>query len=267
MKRMIFTGAAILTAGLSGLLAQQPAAAPPAAAPGAATTTPLAKQPTVKSKAEGQAVVAVQKATDPDAVIKAAEDLINKFADTEFKEFALTMEAKAYQQKGDDLNAQVYAERVLEINPKSYTMQLLIGELIAPKIQEHDLNHDEEVAKATKMFNDSIANVTAAPKPNPQISDKDWADAQKYSVAEAHNGLGILAQVQRHWPDAVKEYQLAYDEDPDQDAYATRLANALLATGKNDQALAICDKLLAKPDLNPRIKQVVTQVRTLAAKK
>jgi len=36
-----------------------------------------------------------------DATIKAADDLLTKFADTEFKEFALYMEAESYQQKKD----------------------------------------------------------------------------------------------------------------------------------------------------------------------
>src|ERR1035438_5463667 len=137
MKRTILTGIVILTAGLSGLLAQQPAA--PAAAKG----------PTIKSPAERQAVLAIQSATDPDAIIKAAEDLLNKFADSDFKEFALTMEASAYQHKKDDVNAQVYAERVLQINPKAYLMQLLVAEVITPNIKEHDLDHDKEVANVT----------------------------------------------------------------------------------------------------------------------
>lgn len=255
MKRTILAGVLILTAGLSGLCAQQPAA--PAAA----------KPPSVKSKAEGEAVNAVIKAGDPDATIKAAEDLMTKFSDTEFKEFALTMEARAYQQKGDAVQAQVFGERVLQMNPKSYTMELLVGEVIAPGIKDHDLDRDDKIAKATKLFNDAIENIKVATKPNPQLPDAQWADAQKFTIAQCHNGLGILAQVQKKWDDAIKEYQLALDGDPEQDAYATRLANAYLAAGKNAEAIAICDKLLAKPDLHPTIKQVVTSIKTNATKK
>jgi tetratricopeptide (TPR) repeat protein len=255
MKRTILTGIVILTAGLSGLLAQQPAA--PAAAKG----------PTIKSPAERQAVLAVQSATDPDTAIKASEDLLNKFADTDYKEFALTMEARAYQQKKDDVNAQVYGERVLQINPKAYLMQLLVAEVITPNIKEHDLDHDKEVANVTQLFNDAIVNAKAAVKPNPQLSDADWTAALAYTIAEAHNGLGMLAQIQKKWDDAIKEYQLAVDGDPEQDAYSTRLASAYLGAGKNAEAVAICDKLLAKPNLHPTIKQVVTNLKTQASKK
>ena len=245
MKRMILTGVVAMTAGLSGLMAQ----------------------PKPKSNGERKAIIAIQSSTDPDAIIKASEELLTNYADSDFKEYALTMEAKAYQMKRDDDNAQVYADRVLQINPKAYTMQLLIAEAITPNIKEHDLNYKEEVDKCNKLFNDAIENAKAAVKPNPQVSDADWEQAKKWAVAEAHNGLGMLASVQKgKGEDAIKEFQLAVDGDPDQDAYGTRLANAYLIAGKKTEAIAVCDKLLAKPNLHPQIKQVVTNIKTAASR-
>lgn len=245
MKRMILTGVVAMTAGLSGLMAQ----------------------PKPKSNGERKAIIAIQSSTDPDAIIKASEELLTNYADSDFKEYALTMEAKAYQMKRDDDNAQVYADRVLQINPKAYTMQLLIAEAITPNIKEHDLNYKEEVDKCYKLFNDAIENAKVAVKPNPQVSDADWEQAKKWAVAEAHNGLGMLASVQKgKGEDAIKEFQLAVDGDPDQDAYGTRLANAYLIAGKKTEAIAVCDKLLAKPNLHPQIKQVVTNIKTAASR-
>jgi tetratricopeptide (TPR) repeat protein len=245
MKRMILTGVVAMTAGLSGLMAQ----------------------PKPKSNGERKAILAIQSATEADAIIKASEDLLSNYADSDFKEYALTMEAKAYQIKHDDDNAQVFAGRVLEINPKAFTMQLLIGEAITPNIKEHDLNHDEEIAKCTKLFTDSIENAKVAVKPNPQVPDADWEQAKKYAIAEAHNGLGMLASIQKgKQEEAIKEYQLAVDNDPEQDAYSTRLANADLSAGKKAEALAVCDKLLAKPTLDPRIKSVVVGIKNNASR-
>jgi tetratricopeptide (TPR) repeat protein len=245
MKRMILTGVVAMTAGLSGLMAQ----------------------PKPKSNGERKAIVAIQSSTDPDAIIKASEELLTNYADSDFKEYALTMEAKAYQMKHDDDNAQVYADRVLQINPKAYTMQLLIAEAITPNIKEHDLNYKEEVDKCNKLFNDAIENAKVAVKPNPQVSDADWEQAKRWAMAEAHNGLGMLASVQKgKQDDAIKEFQLAVEGDPDQDAYGTRLANAYLTAGKKTEAIAVCDKLLAKPNLHPQIKQVVTNIKTAASR-
>jgi len=251
MRRMIFAGIVALTAGLSGLMAQTPA-----------------QQPKPKSNGERKAVMAIQTATtsnDPDAIIKAAEDLLNNYADSDFKEYALTMEAKAYEMKRDEDNAQVYADRVLQINPKSYTMQLLIANAITPNIKEHDLNYKDEVAKVTKLYNDAIENAKVALKPNPQIPDADWENQKKWIQAEAYNGLGMLASIQKNDDDSIKYFQLAVDNDPEQDAYATRLANAYLAAGKKPEAIALCDKLLAKPNLHPQIKAVVTNIKNAAS--
>ena len=248
MKRSILTGIVVLTAGLSGLFAQAP--------------------PKIKSNGERKAVIAIQTALQsgsPDAIVKAAEDLLNNYADSDYKEYALTMEAKAYQNKNDLDNAQIFADRVLQINSKAYTMQLLIAEAITPNIKEHDLNYADEIAKCTKLFNDAIENAKVAVKPNPQVSDTDWENARKFAVAEAYNGLGMLATIDKKPDDAIKDFQLAVENDPEQDAFATRLANAYLTAGKKPEALALCDKLLAKPTLDPRIKSVVVSLKNAAS--
>ena len=141
MRRTIFAGALVLASGISQLLAQQPAAAP--AGP---------KGPTPKSEAERVAVVAVFQAQQagPDAVIKAAEELLTKFADTEFKEVALFTEAQAYQQKKDTPKAQIFAERVLEINPKNFQASLMVGEILASTTRENDLDREDKLTRAEK---------------------------------------------------------------------------------------------------------------------
>jgi tetratricopeptide (TPR) repeat protein len=250
MKRTIFAGILALTAGLSSLLAQT-AAAPP-------------KGPTPKSDGEKEAINTLAKATDPEAIIKAADNLTSKFADSDFKEWALTVEAKAYKDKGDVINAQVYAEQVLAINPKSFTMEMQDAELIETGMKEHDLDRDTKIAKVNKLLTGAIADISAAVKPTPKISDADWDAGKKFSIAQAHQDLGMLAQVQKKWPDAIAEYKLAVEGDPEQDSYSARLAAAYLGAGKADDAIATCDKLLAKPNLHPAIKQYVSQIKTAA---
>ncbi|HUI54716.1 MAG TPA: hypothetical protein VLY04_07075 [Bryobacteraceae bacterium] len=261
MKRSILTGILALATGLSGLMAQQPAQK--GGQPQAAPTQP--KGPSPKSKEEAAAVMALQAAvSDPDSLIKAAEDLITKFADTDYKEYALGLEAHAYQSKGDPVKAEIYAKRAMEINPNNYQMELLLGEVIGNHIGDHDLDRPDKMASATKYFNDCIENLKTAPKPNPQVSDDQWNDFKKYQTAEAHNGLGSLALLDKKWDVAISEFKLAVEGDP-QDAYNTRLASAYQSSGQNAEAIAICDKLLANPQLHPRIKQVVTNIRALAA--
>jgi tetratricopeptide (TPR) repeat protein len=252
MKKMILTAMVALAASVSGLIAQ--------------TSAPKDMKP--KSAAERKAVLAIQTAStanDQDATIKACEELITKFADSDYKEYALQLEANAYKMKGDRDQARVVGEHALQVDPKNFMMELLVGDIITPNIKKFDLDKDKEIADATHLYTDAIENAKVAPKPSATVTDADWAENVKYAIAQAHNGLAMVAQVQENWDQAIKEYQLAVDGDPEQDAYATRLANAYLGAGKKAEALAVCNKLLAKPTLNPQIKNVVNNIKSQAS--
>ncbi len=248
MKRIILAGILAVASGASSLMAQ-------------------AKQPAIKSQKELDAVKAMFAAAQasPDQTIAAAEALITGFADTDFKELALFFEARAYQQKGDLVKAQVYAERVLEVNPKNYQATLLLGEVLAQTTRENDLDKEEKLTKADKDLNATIENLKTATKPNPQMTDKDWDDARKQMTAEAHSALGLVAMTRKKNDAAIAEFKTASELDP-QPAYLVRQASALQAAGKNDDAIALCDKVLADPQLHPQIKQVAQGVRATAVK-
>jgi len=87
--------------------------------PDGASGASQAAGPQIEGRAGGGAGAVAATRTGPDAVIKAAEDLLTKFADTDFKDVALLSEAEAWQQKRDFDKAQVYAERALEANPRT----------------------------------------------------------------------------------------------------------------------------------------------------
>jgi tetratricopeptide (TPR) repeat protein len=163
------------------------------------------------------------------------------------------------------LKAQVFGERVLEINPKNYQTTLLMGEAIASTTRENDLDREEKLTKAEKYFKDTMENVKTAAKPNPQMADKEWDDVKQQMTAEAHNGMGMLALTRKKYDVAAAEFKTAADLDP-QGAYLVRQASALQSGGKNDEAIAVCDKLLADTQLHPQIRQVAQSVRAAAIK-
>jgi len=253
---MILTGMLALGAGVAALMAQQ------AAAPAA----PAAKGPQPKSKGEQDAVMAMftaQQSQNWDGVIQGAETLLTKYTDSDFKELATYLEAASYQQKGDWIKAQIFAEKVLEINPKNIQATLMVGELIAQHTRENDLDREEKLAKAEKQLNATIENVKTGGKPNPQITDAQWAESQKFVTAEAQNDLGLCELTRKNYDKAAAYFRQAVDGDP-QPAYSVRLASALQSGGKNDEAIAICDKLLADPQLHPQIKAVAVNVKNAA---
>ena len=241
MKRTFLTGVLVMAAAVSGLLAQ-------------------AKP---KSTAEADAIKALYAARtqSPEATIKAAEDLIGKFADTAYKQDALLLEADAYQQKGDYVSAEITNQRVLEANPKNPQASMQLGELIMQHVGENDLDKEEQLSKSEKDFNQALESLDT--RPNTGISDAQWEEAKKFMRAELQNDLGLAAIKRKKYDAAVADFKLAIEGDP-QPAYQVRLAMAYQKTGKNDEALAICDKLLADPQLHPAIKQVAQGVQKMA---
>jgi tetratricopeptide (TPR) repeat protein len=248
MKRMILTGALALVAGVSCLMAQ--------------------KAPAPKSKEELAALQALVNArSSPDATIKAAEELLTKFADTDFKDMALFSEAGAYEEKRDIDKAQTYAERALEANPKYFQASLMLAELLAQNTRENDLDKEEKLTKADKYANDAIQMLKDAPKPNPQIPDQQWEEAKKDLTAEGHNALGLVALVRKKYDLAFTEFKTAADGAAHAEpAYQVREASALQSGGKNDEAVAICDKIMADQSIHPQIRQVAQAIRATAIK-
>ena len=262
MKRAILAGLLVVIAGAAGLMAQRGKKGE--AAPAAQADQP--KGPMPKSKGEQDALVAMFSAQGkPDELIAAAENLLTKYADTEFKDIARFFEASAYQQKGDTAKAQVYAEQALAANPKNYQASLMLSDLIARGTRENDLDRDEKLTRAEKYGNDTIASVNAAQKPNPQMTDQQWDDAKKDLIAQAHDSLGMAALARKRYDVAATEFKMAVDGAAHPEpAYSVRLASAYNNMGKFDEAIAIADKVMGDAQVPTQIKQVAQSIRASA---
>lgn len=213
----------------------------------------------VKSKNEENAVRAMLGAQTPDAKIAAVEELLTKFKDTEFKSYALIQAGQAAQQKGDAVAALQYGNRSLEADSKNYQALLLVSGLVAQGTREFDLDKDEKVARATKLANEAIASVNAAPKPNPSLTDEQWDGIKKDFVAQAHETLGLVAAVQKKYDVAISEFKMSIDGAATPDvATSIRLASVYTDSGKLDESSVLLDKVLATPGLADVFKRAAT---------
>ena len=216
-------------------------------------------QPKPKSQKEVDALMLMQNAQTADARIAAAKDLITKFADTDFKAFALQAIMQSYQQKQDSENAIIYAEKLLEVDPKSYMAQLTIAQTLAQKTREFDLDKEEKLSRAEKMAKAAQENIKTAQKFNPAISDPQWEGFKKDQMSESYQAMGLIAMVRKKYDDAATQFKASVDEASTPDpATMVRLGSAYLSSGKTAEAVAILDKVLAMPDLHPAIKQYAT---------
>jgi tetratricopeptide (TPR) repeat protein len=221
-----------------------------------------------KSKSELEAWNAlVQAASDPDKAIAAAEDLITKYADSDFTVTALDIEADAYQRKGDFPKMVVYAERVLEVNPQDSQALLMLAKYYATHTRENDLDREEKLDKAEKYANLVIEVAKTLPRPSAQFSDEQWIAARKDTAAEAYNAIGQANLVRKKFDAAAAGFKSAVDAaSVPEPAYMVRLALALKDGGKYDEAIAWCDKAAAVPNVHPQVKAVATQIKAQAVK-
>lgn len=261
MKLRFFVRAAAVLVCAAGLLmgqAKKGQAAPAAVPEG----SPVARQPQPKSQPELQAVQAMLSAQDPDSRIKAANDLIGKFSDSEFKPIALFFTAVSYQQKNDQDRMMVYLERTIEADPGNFQALLMLATAIANRTREFDLDREEKLKSAEGYANKALDVLKTAPRPNPQITDQQWEAAKKDLGSQAHEAFG-LAAFARNQPDkAVEEFKLAMAQAAQVDpSTVVRLAAAYNQGKKYDDAIATLDKVLGDPALNPAIKKIAETER------
>lgn len=223
------------------------------------------RQPQVKSQKEAEAVMAIFQAPDADSRIKAAQDLLVKFADTEFKAIAMQMIAASYQQKNDFENMVIWAERTLEADPQSYHAMLMLASGIAQRTREFDLDREEKLVRAEKYARQAMEILKTLPKPRPDVPDDQWEAAKKDFTAQAHEALGLAALARKKYDVAIAEFRLAIEGAANPDpATMVRLGAVYNMSGKHDEAIAVLDKVMNDPEVHPTIKQFAQAERARA---
>lgn len=213
--------------------------------------------PKPKSQKEVEALQGVQSAATPDAKLKAIDDVLTNFADTEFKPLLLQMAMQTAQQKGDYAQTTFYAQQVLDADAKNAFAEVTMASEIARHTREFDLDKEEKLTKAEKFANDAIANAPNQAKMRPDITDEQWAGVKKDLVAQAHEALGMIASLRKKPDVAISEYKLAAESSatPDPATYV-RLGQAYLDAGKLDEADAAFDKAVGMPNAAAAVKQI-----------
>ena len=223
-----------------------------------------AKQPKPKSQKEVEALMAIQNATDPDARLAAIENLLTKFADTDFKPMVLQMAAATAQQKNDYDKMIIYCERTLEADPNNYAAMLMLANGYAMRTREFDLDKEEKLTKADNYAKKALDLLKTAEKPNPALTDEQWVAAKKDLEAQGHEALANAAVVRKKYDVAINEFNTALQSPTPDPATMVREANAYIEWGKPTEAIALLDKVAAMPDAHPQVKQAAAQMKAKA---
>lgn len=216
-----------------------------------------------KSKKEADAVSAVVKAQaqGPDALIAAATDFLTRFADTELKGWAFYVMANAADEKRDLINVVVYGEQSIAADPMNFGSMALMSRAIAQSTKKFDLDKAEKIARVQKLAADAIElSKKNPPKPNPRVSDEQWAAAVSDMVSPAYEGLAYAAMVDEKYGECAANLKLSLDSAPRPDpALMVRMGFCYRLAKKYDEAVAILDRAIADPNSSDRIKEAAVQ--------
>jgi tetratricopeptide (TPR) repeat protein len=221
----------------------------------------------VKSQKELQAITAVQVAATADDRIKAIENVLTNFADTEFKVPLLQMAVQTEVDKGDYTQTVFYADRLLKADPKNGFAMITLAAETARHTRENDLDKDDQLAKVDKWAKDGIEAAKAAPKVRTDVSDADWEGYKKDLEAQGFVALAMADQLRKNYEGAATNYKqslaTAATANP---ATLVRLAQVYMAQGKLDDANYTLDKAINTPNAAPQIKTVAENLKAEIAK-
>jgi len=227
-----------------------------------------------KSQKEAEALQALQAAMgaqppNVDAQIKAIENVLTNFADTEYKVMLLQLAMQIEGQKGDLAQITFYAERLLEADPKNaFAFVTLAGET-ARHTRENDLDKEEQLTKVDKWAKAGIEAAKNMAKPRPDLTDEQFEGVKKDLQSQAYVAMGMAATLRKKNDDAISNYKqaAAVAATPDSTIWV-RLGQAYMDSGKFDDAAAAFDKALSDPTAPDQVKQIAKAKKTeLAAKK
>ena len=218
----------------------------------------FAQGPSPKSQKEVDALMAIQNAATVDARIEAANKLIQDFADTEFKSWALSIIMQSYEMKQDIPNTIVYAEQTLEAKPsdlEAATAHFRIANGLVRQTKEFDLDREEKLKRVEDHVQKGLALLAAAAKPNPDLPDDQWEMYKKSEEAIAHDSMAQAAFIRKNYAEAADYFSKAIDAQPDP-VRMLKAGNAYRLAKKYDEAIAMLDRAIADPNSNAQIKNL-----------
>lgn len=227
-----------------------------------------AKQPKVKSKKEQEALMQVQTAAQSGnaaAELKAINDVLENFADTEFKPQLLTMAMGAAQATNDPVQVATWAERVMESDPNDVVARVTLAETTAQQIRENDLDKADNVKKVNELSHKAIDLLKSGGSVPAGIPEDKWPDFKKELGSRAWAAIGQADDVNKQYPDEVTAYKNALDIFPSSIVTA-RLSKAYVNNKQYDDAIATADKAMAMPDASPQVKNFAQAQKDNATK-
>jgi tetratricopeptide (TPR) repeat protein len=225
------------------------------------------KNPKPKNKQEVAALQQVQAAgNDPDKQLAAITNVLENFADTDYKPMLISMAMQAAQQKDDMGLVTTWTQRALQEDPNNIEAHVVLAEATARHTRENDLNKDESIKTIQTNANQALTLLKSANTAPAGIPDSQWPTVKPQLTAEAYEALGIAATVDKKPADAVADFKMGVAADPSGSVLKARLSKAYVDNKQYDDAIATANEIIADPQAQPVVKQMAQQQKDFATK-
>jgi len=225
--------------------------------------------PKPKSKGEQDALMKVQtaaQANDPKATLAAISNVLENFTDTDYKPMLLNMAVQAAQQSGDYAETLVWGERAVQNDPNNVEARAIMAETIAANTHATDLDKDQSIKKIDDNANKVLDLLKTANTPPLGVPVDAWPKEKMRLNGEAYDALGQAADLNKNYPEAIKQMQAAMTADPSNPLLPARLTKIYNDAKQYDDAIATADKVLAMPNLQDQIKNYVSAQKNVATR-
>jgi tetratricopeptide (TPR) repeat protein len=239
-----------------------------AAMPLLAQQAPAAGGPHPKNKEELaalQKVQAAQQARDWDAELAAITNVLENFANTDFKLQLLNMGLNAAQQKNDLPQIVTWGERLMQADPNDITSRVTLAEATAQHTRDNDLDKAQSIQKINDYAHKALDLLNNAKAPE-GVPEAEWPAYKKQLTSQAYDALGQAAALDKKYPEAIASYKQAADADPSAAVSVARMAKAYFDNKQYDDAIATADKVLAMNEAQPSVKSFAQAQKDNATK-
>jgi tetratricopeptide (TPR) repeat protein len=247
------------------LLAQQA----PAQQGQGAQPAPQTQGPHPKSQKELEALQKVQTAQQSgnwDAELAAINNVLENFADTDFKPQLMTMAMAAAGQKNDYAQIVTWGDRLIQADPNDIPARVTLAEATAQHTRENDLDKAQSIKKIDDYANKALDLLKATNAAPVGVPDNLWPDYKKQLTSQSYDAIGQAAALDKKFPEAITAYKSALDAQPNSPVPSARLAKVYVDAKQYDDAISAADKVLAMNDAPPAVKQFAQQQKDAATK-
>ena len=172
----------------------------------------------------------------------------------------------AAQRKNDPVQTAVYADRVIEAEPDNIPARVTLAASTVGHVRETDLDKEQNLKKVDDYANKALALINTAATPPTGLNEAQWPEYKKQLASQSYDSLGQAAALRKNYPDAIKNFKSAVDQQPTNSVAMARLSKTYVDAKQYDDAIATADKVLAMAEAPAAVKTFAQQSKDNATK-